>query len=249
MTIGQGYGWRRLGALGLLALAVGCAAEPPPWDSSSQSIELSCGSFFEGSAIFRAERSELTREQLELLGSLEVTDGDDGCLLDARSCLVTITSSAGAATQYRATERDKTCGDESKPWLSFSTLAPLLETLHCYYSKQGVDNPLLANPLCLTGMFSPSGGATVHRRLHVDEPQRSYHVELNHCLEPNRVGQIQMTLTVDGQTMRGAEPSAPGEDDTCLAIDFTPTTTGDLDLAVTTTPSFLPAGDYYLLFR
>jgi hypothetical protein len=34
-----------------------------------------------------------------------------------------------------------------------------------------------------------------------------------------------------------------------LALDFTPGTAGDLDLVVTTTSGFLPAGDYYLQFR
>lgn len=111
------------------------------------------------------------------------------------------------------------------------------------------EGPLVANALCRIGMFSPSGGATAHRQLRVEEPNRTYHVELDHCLEPNRVGQIAMELTVDGQAVRGTEPAAPAGNQACLALDFTPTTTGDFDLAVTTTPTFSPEGDYYVQFR
>jgi hypothetical protein len=58
-----------------------------------------------------------------------------------------------------------------------------------------------------------------------------------------------MQLEVDGQVEQGTKPKAAGADEACLELDFTPSKAGKLDLVVTTTPQFLPAGDYALQFR
>ncbi|HET7541440.1 MAG TPA: hypothetical protein VFK05_16305 [Polyangiaceae bacterium] len=238
------------GALTASLLGAGCASAGGEniWDSSSQRIEVQCGSFFEGATAFRADRSELTSEQLSLLDRVETVDGNDRCVEDARSCHVTVTARNGAKRDYLATQDDATCGS-ARDYIRYASFEPFIESLHCQYSKQEDQSPVAADPLCLQGMFSPSGGTTVHRLLHVEERSRSYHVELDHCIEPNRLSQISMELEVDGELIAGAAPASPGEDEACLALDFTPNTAGEFDLVVTTTSSFLPAGDYYLQFR
>jgi hypothetical protein len=240
-----------VGALGVLTaslLGAGCAHSEDPWDASSQRIEVSCGSFFEGAMLFRADRSELTSEQLSLLDRMETVDGNDQCIEDERSCQVTVTDRNGVKRAYVATGDDATCGNAGD-YIRYASFEPFMGTVHCRWGKLDDQSAVAADPLCLQGMFSPSRGTTVHRSLHVAEPIRSYHVELDHCIEPNRLGQISMELEVDGKRIAGAAPASPGEDEACLALDFTPSTAGDLDLVVTTTPGFLPAGDYYLQFR
>jgi len=249
-------GWGRRGAVGALGvlmaslLAAGCAssAGEHPWVASSQRIEVSCGSHFDGRTRFRADRSELTSEQLSLLDRVETIDGNDQCWEDTRSCRLTVTDRSGAKRDYFAIEDDATCGGASD-YVRYASLEPFIETLHCQYSKLGGDSAVEADPLCLQGMFSGSQGSTERRQLRVAEPSRSYHVELDHCIEPNRLGQISMELEVDGKRIAGAAPESAGNDNACLELDFTPSAAGDVELVVTTTASFLPAGDYYLQFR
>jgi len=253
MAMRENGGRRRaVGTWGVLTaslLGAGCAnGGEHPWVASSQRIEVSCGSFFEGSTRFRADRSELTSEQLSLLDRVETTDGNDQCWEDTQSCRITVTDRDGSTHGYIAREGDATCGG-SADFIRYTSFEPFLETLHCQYAKLDAQSAVAADPLCLQGMFTPSGGATVHRLLQVAEATRSYHVELDHCIEPNRLGQISMKLEVDGKVIAGAAPASPGKDKACLELDFTPSTAGEFDLVVTTTSEFLPAGDYYLQFR
>ena len=253
MRVNGGGRRRAVGALGVLTaslLGAGCASagDENIWGASSQRIEVKCGSFFEGTTAFRADRSELTSEQLSLLDRLETVDGNDQCLEDARSCDVTVTDRNGAKRGYFATADDATCGS-ARDYIRYTSFEPFIGTLRCQYSKVDDHSAVAADPLCLQGMFSPSRGTTAHRLLHVAEPFRSYHVELDHCIEPNRLGQISMELEVDGKLIAGAALASPGEDEACLALDFSPSAAGDLDLVVTTTSGFLPGGDYYLQFR
>src|SRR4051794_4953515 len=214
MTRKENGGRRRaVGVLGVLTaslLGAGCASSggEDPWDASSQRIEVSCGSFFEGAMLFRADRSELTSEQLSLLNRVETIDGNEQCSEDTRSCRVTVTDRNGVKRAYVATEGDATCG-KAGDYLRYTSFEPFMGTLHCQYGKLGDHSAVAADPQCLQGMFAPSGGSTVHRSLHVAEPIRSYHVELDYCSEPNRLGQISMEVEVNGGLIAGAAPASP----------------------------------------
>jgi len=222
---------------------------PQPWTDQSDHIELLCGSFFEGSLGFRADRATLSAQQLQILAALTGLANNEVCSEDELRCEVSIRDAAGQTVSYVSDEADALC-NSSEPGLAFQPLIPFLNTLDCLYGKGDGQIPLPPDSRCLQGLFTPSGGTTIERTLDLQEPGRSYHVELNHCAGSNQAGQVSMQLlSSTSQVIATGTPVAtPGPDGACLALDATVTVAGEAKLSVTTTAAFSPAGDFFFRF-
>lgn len=214
-----------------------------PWDERSQRVELRCFGFFEGTMRFRADRAQLSAEQLQLLEGLRFGPPGATCLADGMSCDVAITSDRGEVTHFDTVQGDSPC-NRLEPGLAYASFQPLLDQIDCKFSLQS-KNPLFPSEGCLQG-FSATG--TVRQQLMLADAKRSYHVELEQCSSRMRPDQYTLELY-------GADPSVPlavgkpiADPDmrgACLAFDVEVETATLAELVITT-----PSGyDFYLSFR
>ena len=140
----------------------------------------------------------------------------------------------------------------------FKSFDPFLRSLDCQYAKDltyGLPNP--ASPVrpdarCFNGLFTPAGdGGAISVSLQVDDATPQYHIELDDCGQPGRVGKLSFSLRdSDGTTVLGMSgvPADTGRNGTCATRDQVFPHTGSFVLDVMVAPEFLPAGDFYLRF-
>jgi len=219
-------------------------APDAPWNGHSQHVELDCFGFFKGSMLFDANRAELSAEQLRLFNGLRQTQSNDECSADELGCGFAITNDSGEVTVYAADEYDEFCG--ATPALGYSTVQPLLDALGCKFALESAAS-LSASPGCFHGIHASTTAAVIHQQLSLSEADRSYHVELVHCLSG--------TVTLE---LRGADPSVllavgmpvadPGPSGICATFDVEVQTPTTADLVITTT-ALSDAVDFYLNFR
>lgn len=236
---------KRISILGaLFMLVTACKDGGLPWADDSESIDLRCGSFFDGSMRFVAKRSELNAKQLTLLSALRETSAAGTCPEDNFGCGVSITDSIGVQTTYTTASGDTLCS-HTHAALAYDSFKPFLETIECAYAKSGPET-LSKDKRCYDGIFSPADGASIVKHLSTTEGE-PLHVELDDCTSPNRIGNVTLQVfKADGTTLvgEGTPVTDPGPDNTCLALDVS--APANAVVVVTTSPAFLPAGDFVM---
>ena len=204
----------------------GGAASEHFWTTATQRIELSCFGFFDGFAIFRATRAELSAEQLALLTGQTGVPGstyDDND--DQIHCVVT-TSDAQAQERQFTLDRvgdllgvGPILGEGGAAGQGGEPAATLLgcEFHHPFSGAQ--TRPFSANPQCVSEIW-PEGNVSTFR-LDLARPDTPYHVELVNCTEES-LGSTKVELFgTDPATplATGVTPSDPGRDQACLVLD------------------------------
>ncbi|HEY0463289.1 MAG TPA: hypothetical protein VGC79_03730 [Polyangiaceae bacterium] len=240
---GGSAGEAAAGATGEVADAGAMGMLEPPWNEHSRHVELDCFGFFKGSMSFEADRDELSAEQLRSFEGLQPAESNDECRSDELGCGFAITSDRGEVTLYAADEDDAFCG--LAPALSYASVEPLLALLRCKFALQSAA-PLAASTGCLHGLHASTSAAVIHQQLSLSEANRSYHVELVHCLS----GEVTLELV-------GGDPSfplavgmpvvSPGPKGACVALDVEVPRPITADLVITTSALSDPA-DFYLNF-
>jgi hypothetical protein len=237
---GTGSGDAAAGAAGEATVGV----SDTPWNAHSRHVELDCFGFFKGSMLFDADRAELSAEQLRLFDGLRETQSNDQCSADELGCGFAITNDSGDVTVYAADEFDEFCG--ASPALGYSTVQPLLAGLGCKFALESAAS-LSASPGCFHGIHASTAAAVIHQQLSLSEANRSYHVELVHCL----AGTVSLELlgADPAQPLAVGTPIAdPGAKGACVGFDVQVQSPITADLVITTTSS-ADAVDYYLNFR
>jgi len=221
-----------------------------PWSDDSSHLDVRCNSFFDGTMEFRADRAELSAEQLGLLTGLRGVALSDRCLQDELNCEVSIVDSDRSSASYIASEEDGSCAPSSALAIAFLSLKPFLDTVPCRYGKHDDAPPIGADARCLQGLFTPFGGTTIEQVLELTEPGRSYHVELDECSGAQQVTELSVQLFDDANKViaTGTPVATPGPDGACLALDVSVDTATNARLVVTTTPSFSPVSDFFFQF-
>lgn len=239
----KNWGWLGLGMGGLLSLA-GCSNEGP-WAAQSRQVELTCGSFFEGSERFRATRDQLSAEQLALLGNLKIADANTKCEEDGFGCTLRITDDSGGQQSYVVDQDDAFCESHDIP-LEYSSVDPFLKTVDCRMSKAPADT-VGPDARCFQGLFFT--GQPFTEQLQVTDPAHTYHVEIDQCSDPSRAGKVSVQLFDASQNLigTGTPPSTPGPDGTCLQLDVTVPSAQTISMVVTPSSDFGP-GDYSFRF-
>jgi len=226
----------------------------PIWTADSSSIDVTCGSFWEGSMRFAANKDELTTEQLAQLSSLRLVEAVPTCLQDGRACRIVVTDAASQSSTYGAFQDESVCGpDAPRAVVSFAAFDPFRRGLPCRYAQPG--QPVTTTPLgpdarCFNGMFASYGGATIAVTLDVATAETPRHIELDDCDQPGRAGALAFTvLDADGTTVlaTGSAPPAPGPNHTCVSATVTFPHSGRFPLSIIAAPAML-AGDFSLRF-
>ena len=233
------------GATGETGEAGAMGGVDAPWNEHSRHVELDCFDYFNGSMLFEADRAELTAEQLRLFDGLRVTESSDRCAEDELGCGFAITDDRGEVTLYAADRLDAFCGVDM-PVLSYASVGPLIDALGCKFSLASA-GPLSASPGCFHGLHASSTAAVVHQQLTLSEANRSYHVELVHCLSGTVT--LQLFAADPAAPIAVGMPIAnPGPMGVCAALDVEVQAPMTADLVITTS-DMVDAGDLYLNFR
>ena len=196
----------------------GARTSTPVWNEYSQRLELACsGPFGEGAMIFRADRAQLTPQQLEQLNLLRagaVQSEPSGS--DNSSCRVSITSDTGAVSQYAAG-----AGNHEYPALELPSLEPLLDSIPCkFLPTDGPPPPLTASASCWHGVSTTA--IETHQGLELSQAGRSYHIELDHCAASANADSVMLRVFgTDPETpiAVGAPVAVAGSDATCVVLD------------------------------
>jgi hypothetical protein len=229
--------------------------DTPLWSDSSQSIDLTCFAYFQGSMRFAATRAQLSAEQLALLSGLRTVDAAPQCEEDGMDCQITIVQGDGQSVTMESTEGDPACGNPRK-LISFETFEPFRQTIACQYAKDLTyatspeATPVLPDVRCYNGLFE-GGPGNIAVALQVDDPSIPRYIELDDCDQPGRMGDFLFAVSDSGgATTLGASspPAGPGVDHTCAWLPITFPHAGLFGLTVSVTGSPMPAGDFYLRF-
>ena len=202
----------------------GGAAPVHFWTEAVQHIKIECFGFIEGYATFRADRTELSAAQRELLASQTGTPGstyDDND--DAIHCVVTTTDARERQRRFVIDEDSALIGHEVSYGEGGAAGASgefVSNVLGCeFHGDFPNDQPFAANPRCLRG-FS-LGGAVSTIRLALTTPGKPYHIELVHCTQQYLAGTTVELFGADPETplATGSTPDDPGPDQACLMLD------------------------------
>lgn len=220
---------------------------------ATQHVEIACFGFFDGFATFRADRSQLSAEQLPILGAQTgvpgstYDDNDDGI-----HCVATTTDAQSqnlefvvSASSQPLIEVQPSNGEGGAGGDSGQSRASLLG---CEFrSPYAADPPISANALCVREIWI--GSKDSRYSLALSTPGKSYHVELTDCTAQT-LGQTTVALFgADPETPLavGTAPTDPGPEQSCLVLD------AQVELGVTghlvfTSPT--PPGETFgLVFR
>jgi hypothetical protein len=195
---------------------------------------------------FRADRTELSAEQLQIASSLKTAQGVSSCWQDTFGCSVRITDGAGAVAAYLVEEHNSRCSS-TLPVIDYATVKPLLATIPCTYGRRtGV--AAVPDARCINGLYSEP---TIHEMLVLSSAARTYHVDLVYCSAASRAAHVGMKAFGSDPTTPiavGAAAAVAGPDGACLALDIASPTVPSADLVITTTSDFMPAGDFGFRF-
>ena len=232
------------------------ATPTPLWRQDSQTIDVSCFAFFQGSMRFRANRDQLSADQLALLSNLRAIDAKDQCLEDGMECAITVVQGDGQSTEMDAVAGDTNCG-QPRQVIAFDSFAPFLDTVDCQHAKDLTfatpDRPksVSPDPRCYNGLFVGGGGDTIAVALDVPDATSPRHIELDWCNQPGRIGKLRFSVfESDGITLLGSSvaPDSPGVDGTCATLDLTFPHAGSFNLGVSVDAGLTLAGDFFLRF-
>ena len=220
------------------------------WDAGSQSIDVTCGSFFMGSTRFVAARDQMTAEQLALLANLRVVDSTEACFADGFGCSIEIVQGDGTTLAIDSLEEDSTC-QQTRKVVSYATFKPFADTLTCGYGKGAVvpspsDAITPPDPRCFNGLFT-TGSGDITRSIPIADVRKPLHVELDDCDQPGRIGRFSFTLfDADGTTLgTSAAPPDPGPEHTCATLTTMVPHPESVNLVVSVAGA-MPVGDLWL---
>ena len=217
----------------------------PVWTDGSQSVEVSCSGYYSGNMRFAAPRTQLSAEQLALLGTLRTVGMSASCSVDGMSCQLTVTQSDGSADTFDA-EEDGWCLPSSQDHVSFTALKPFLDTLACPFIRANLHlvNAVPLDAGCFDAVASDGQGSSF--QLSVTDVSSPVRVELDDCDDPASIGQLSFTLfDTDGTTVLGTslEPAESGPHHTCALLSAVVPHAGLLTITVagTVPPGVAPA--------
>lgn len=196
------------------------------WTEATQHIELVCFGFIAGEAMFRADRAELSVEQLQLLASHTGLPGstyDDND--DAIHCVVTTTDAQNQQAQFTIEGRySSLISDEpifGEGGAAGDVVDDVQTVLGCEFRDQFTTGgrPIPANPLCVQSIAPDVG--TTRFGLDLAIPGKPYHIELVHCTPKGLEGTTVELFGTDPATpiATGVTPDNPGRDRACLVFD------------------------------
>lgn len=195
------------------------------WTPTTKHIEIACFGFFDGFATFRADRAELSTEQVALLARQTGVPGstyDDND--DQIHCVVTTRDAAQHEHQFTIAGNSELIG----PPPDFAGIGgeggegsvdyPMAAVLGCeFHHPFNGPPPFLANPFCVREMPDSR-----EPELELATPGKPYHVELIHCGQQS-IGDTTLQLFgADPNTPLATgvtPPDGPGPDDACLVLD------------------------------
>jgi len=210
----------------------GGAAPVRFWTEETQRIEITCFGFSAGYAIFRADRSQLSNEQLALLAP---SAGLPGSTYDSNDdgihCVVTTTDSSEQQRQF--------VFDGGPGWFTSETIRveeggaggeggvgevyeyPVQSLLGCEFRHPSFDSerdPFPANPFCLRPIETEAKEKRIG--LELASPGR-YRVELLHCTQSSLGNPTVELFGADPETplATGVVPDDPGADQVCVVLD------------------------------
>jgi hypothetical protein len=232
----------------------------PIWTADSRVIDVSCFSFFEGSVRIRANRDQLTADQLTILSGMTLIPPLAQCYEDTNACTVAISAADGTVATYTTEATDSGCGS-AKPVIQYASFDRFLHSVPCLAAKQAVYEtadgginipPLVPDVRCYNGVFAAPPNP-VQRLLVVDDPSILRHVELDSCNDTRRSPATAhpQLLTPDGTTplpvVWVAVTTDPGADGTCYRADYTFPAAGAYVLRIDLDTGFT-AGDFFVRF-
>ncbi len=201
---------------------------------ATQHVEIACFGFFDGYATFRADRAQLSADQLELLGAQvgvpgsTYDDNDDGIhcvvtttdarsrerqfVLGADSALIEFETSTGGAGAGAGAGGDSGQSDASLLGCEFRD--PFADD-----TAHGDHTPIPANPLCVREIWPD--GTESRFPLALAMTAKPYHIELIHCTAQSLARTTVTLFGADPETPLavGTTPADPGPDQTCLVLD------------------------------
>ena len=203
----------------------GGAASVHFWTESTQHIALECFGYFDGFATFRADRAQLSSEQLELLSTEKgvpgsTYDGND----DRIHCVVTTTDARGAERQFTINDPDYLIGIADVGGDAGAADGPVSSLLGCEFrhpfSNHEEDHAFSANPLCVREIWLES--TTSGFGLKLATAGKPYHIELVNCTK-QELGETTVVelfgADLNTPLAVGKTPDDPGPDQACLVLD------------------------------
>jgi hypothetical protein len=221
----------------------GYALGVPIWETESESIAISSGSFFGGSSRFEKQREELTAEELVLLGSITTVASSTECWSDTWAATLTVRGNGGVR-EYFASEGDQGC-DRDVVLVANEPVKSLVQAAKCLNAKS-YDGTSLATAAhvtagngCYHGLFNASG-TTPDWWFVLDVTEAgSYRLSLDGCSD--RVLDMAL-LDETGVTELSSVTGTPGS---CSALTHDVASPGSYAIHVTMTAG-TSAGDFYL---
>jgi hypothetical protein len=224
---------------------------PQVWKADSRHLEVVLSSAFSfGVLRLRADRKELSAEDLTKLEMLALVDPAPGCLEDADSYQISVTGADGTVATYRANVGDGACSDP-RPLVAYSTFEPLRQAIPCLSPKL-IPGPwriptLVPDARCRDEMQMNEGTTSVPFEIGVAGDTR--HIELDQCDGAGRAESLHAAILLANGTeplAQATAPANPGPDHTCLQIDHTFGAAGAYRLEIVADPGFPPDRDFYL---
>ena len=203
---------------------------------------------------FAATRDQLSAAQVDMLSRLQIVDSEPVCAGDGMACSLAVAQAGGATTNIDSIDLNTTCNGSRKV-VSFESFDPFRRSLDCQYAKNltfGQPNP--ASPVppdarCFNGLFVSIDGGAIPVPLQVDDATLLYHIELDDCVQPGRVGKLSFSLRDSDGTVLGMSnaPADAGPNGTCATRDQAFPHPGTFQLEVTAAAETLP-GHLFLRF-
>ena len=203
---------------------------------------------------FAATRDQLSAAQVDMLSRLQIVDSEPVCAGDGMECSLAVAQAGGDTTNIDSIDSNTTCNGSRKV-VKFESFDPFRQSLGCQYAKNlTFGQPMPASPVgpdarCFNGLFISNEGGTVSVGLQVDDAEPVYHIELDECVQPGRVGKLSFSLRDGDGAVFGMSsvPADAGPNGTCATRDLIFPHAGTYQLEVTAAPETLP-GDLFLRF-
>jgi hypothetical protein len=213
------------------------------WNDDTQHIEIACFGFFAGYATFRADRVQLSADQLALLANAQGVPGDKYDDNDDRiHCVVTRTDAAGQQRKFTIDQGRDSSLFAAEPRGDNNYLSTVLGCE--FHAPWPGPYAFSANPLCLHDLLVPAGASSYD--LDLPTPGKTYSVQLTQCAG-RPIDQKLELFGGDPSTpiAIGVPPSSPGPDQVCLVLE------AQVDMPIVGRLVLTPTSDWesLLLFR
>lgn len=205
---------------------VGGATAVHFWSEAVRHIEIACFGYFDGFAMFRADRAQLSAaQQAQLAAQTGVPgstyDGND----DQIHCVVTTSEASNREQRFTTGPNqmiESTQLGEGGAGGQFAASVLGCEFHQPFETGTGESEngaPFLANPRCVREIWlAPKSG---RYGLQLSTASKPYHVELIHCAQ-RQLGDT--TVELFGEDLASpiavaSTPADPGPDQACLVLD------------------------------